>query len=373
MKKAIGLALLADPTPNPHVGALVVKSGKVIATGFHKMAGMAHAEIEAIRKLGRTEKHVVSKAKGATLFVTLEPCSHYGRTPPCTQAIIKAGFSRVVFGAGDPTAKNSGSKGARELMAAGIEVKGGVLAGKCLEINPYFEKLARTGLPYVSVKWAMSADGKIATRTGDSKWITGNNSRWRVQGLRARHDAVLVGIGTVMKDDARLTVRQGGRDKVIRQPYRVVLDTGLKIPLNAKAIGTDGRLVVATCSKDKDRIRMLERKRVRVLVFGGEKIPIKKLLEKLASLDISSVLVEGGGETIASFAFDKKNSGAGFVDMFYFFIAPKLIGGREAKTPVEGSGIGRMRQAKNLVFKSVEKIGDDLLIVAKPANQKNFE
>lgn len=345
MRKALALAGKADPTPNPRVGAVIVKNGKVISTGFHRRAGGPHAEIEALRR-------AKSKAKGATLYVTLEPCSHYGKTPPCTKAIIEAGISRVVFGAHDPTKK---VKGAERLREAGIAVKAAVMAKEALKINPAFEKVATQELPFVTLRSVVSVDGKIACKGGDSKWISGMETRKFGHRLRAMHEAVLVGIGTVMKDDPRLTARLvKGAD-----PIRVVLDSRLRLPLDARGIG-DGRLIVATCKRDRNKRKKLEARGVKILEFSGRQVPIKALLRRLAGMDITSVLVEGGGEVNASFVE------SGLVDRYYFFVCPKIIGGREAKTTVEGQGIVSMKYAKNLFFEKVERVGPDVLITAVP-------
>ncbi len=349
---AIALARKADPRPNPRVGAVIVKNATVIGSGFHNKAGSAHAEIIALRKAG-------GKAFGATLYVTLEPCSHFGKTPPCTNAVIKSGISRVVFAQKDPTPKVNG---VRELRKAGIKVRqinDAKLLGKARALNPFFEKLEKTGLPFVTLKAAMSLDGKIAARTGDSKWISSIKSRKLAHELRASNDAVLVGINTVLTDDPRLTTRLvAGRD-----PLRVVLDPRLEVPLNARILG-DGNAVIAAirgCSKEKKK-KLLE-KNVLVWEFSGKRIALKALLKKLARNNVCSVLVEGGGGANAGFIEEN------LVDEFVFIICPKLIGGKDALTPVEGMGVSKVRFAKQLVFEKIKRLGEDLVINAKPVKR----
>ncbi|VVB58430.1 2,5-diamino-6-ribosylamino-4(3H)-pyrimidinone 5'-phosphate reductase [Candidatus Anstonella stagnisolia] len=351
MRIAIGLAKKAEPLPNPRVGAVIVKNGKVIATGYHHKAGEAHAEVNALRKLGKGE------AKNSTIYVTLEPCSHYGRTPPCTKAIVEAGISRVVYAVEDPTRK---VKGAEELKRAGIRVQGGILQKEAQVLNPAFYKVAKTGMPFVTLKSACSLDGKIASKSGDSKWISSPASRELAHWLRAKNEGIIAGIGTVLQDNPRLTARLEGR----RDPMRIILDSKLRIPLDAKALAGGRAIIAANKGCDKKKKEKLESMGVKVLLFSGKKIPLKPLLKKLAMLNITSVLVEGGGETNAGFVEEK------LVDRYYFFVCPKIIGGRDAKSPVEGEGIVKISKAQKLVFEKVEKIGTDVLIVAVPSPEK---
>lgn len=348
MRIAIGLAKKAQPLPNPKVGAVIVKKGRIIATGYHHKAGDAHAEVDALGKLKGGE------AKNSTIYVTLEPCSHYGRTPPCTKAIIEAGIARVVYAVDDPTKK---VKGAEELKKAGVEVKAGVLCNEAQMLNPAFCKVAKTGMPFVTLKAACSLDGKIASKSGESRWISSAQSRELAHWLRAKNEGIIAGIGTVLKDDPKLTARTRGR----RNPIRIILDSKLRIPLDAKVLAGGKAIVAANRGCDRGKRRGLERMGVRVLLFAGKKIPLKQLLKKLVSLNITSVLVEGGGETNAGFVKE------GLVDRYYFFVCPKIIGGRDAKSPVEGDGVAKISQAQKLVFEKMEQVGGDVLIVAVPA------
>ncbi|MBS3069525.1 bifunctional diaminohydroxyphosphoribosylaminopyrimidine deaminase/5-amino-6-(5-phosphoribosylamino)uracil reductase RibD [Candidatus Micrarchaeota archaeon] len=353
MGMAIALALKTDPAPNPRVGAVIVKNGKAIASGYHRKAGEAHAEIDALGKLKRGE------AKGSTIYVTLEPCSHYGRTPPCTKAIIRAGILKVVYAVGDPTGK---VKGGEELKKAGIKVQSGVLRAQAEKHNPAFYKVAKTGLPFVTLKAACSLDGKIASKIGDSKWISSPASRRIAHALRAKNDAVLAGIGTVLADNPRLSARIRGAG----EPLRIILDSRLRIALNARVL-RGGRAVVAAnfgCSAKKKR--ELESMGVRVLLFAGSKVPLKPLLRALVEIGVSSVLVEGGGEVNAGFVRQ------GLVDRYCFFVCPKIVGGRDAKSAVEGEGVSLVANALKLRFEKFGKVGADILVSAVPLQKGEF-
>ncbi|MFH1055788.1 MAG: bifunctional diaminohydroxyphosphoribosylaminopyrimidine deaminase/5-amino-6-(5-phosphoribosylamino)uracil reductase RibD, partial [Candidatus Altiarchaeota archaeon] len=333
MRKALELSLKGRPTPNPYVGAVLVRGGRIISEGYHRKAGMPHAEVEALKGVD---------ARGATLYVTLEPCSHYGRTPPCTKAIIAAGVSEVVYAVDDPTEK---VRGREELIAAGIKVRRGVLKGECERANEVFLKHARTGRPFIVLKTAMTVDGQIATSTGESKWITSEESRRHAHGMRGRYDAVLVGINTVLRDNPRLTCRvKGGKD-----PLRVVFDSRLRIPLNANVL--KGRNAVIATSEKYNRQKMkLVRRKAEVLVVGRSKVDIVKLMKKLGERGVTSVLIEGGGIVNAAAAK------AGIVDKYLFYIAPKLMGGQN--TPAfRGGRIKRLDEAVKLKFESVKQIG----------------
>lgn len=328
MRMAIALALKAEgmTSPNPIVGAVIVKGGKIVGKGFHKKCGGAHAEINALREAG-------SKARGATMYVTLEPCDHYGRTPPCTDSIIKSGIKRVVYGMKDPNPITNGG-GIRRLRRSGIEVSGPVLEDEVRSINRPFIKFVTKNMPFVTLKLAESLDGKIAARTGDSKWITSEAARAYVHDLRAKVDAVMVGKNTFIKDDPTLLSRSKGA----RQPVRVVVGGQSKIPWTAKLLAT----------KDESDVYFAS--------AGKERVDLKKLLEALASKGIVSVLVEGGGELAASLLKD------GLVDRVMFFIAPKIIGGRSAVTGVEGDGARNVRDAVSVKNIKVRRFGDDILI-----------
>lgn len=331
IKIALGLAGKAKgmTSPNPCVGAVIVKGGRIVGRGYHRFAGGPHAEIYALRQAGK-------KAEGATLYVSLEPCSHYGRTPPCVDAIISAGVRRVVAAIKDPNPVNNG-KGLRILRRNGVKADAGVLEAEARLLNEDFIKYITRKMPFVAVKAAQSLDGKIATRTGDSKWITGLEARRFAHKLRSEVDAIIVGAGTVLKDDPLLTVRLKGIK--VKQPLRIVLAGNSKIPHKSRIFNSKGGGVIIARTKEK-----------------GGRVDIRAFLKELAKMEITSVLIEGGGETIAS-AFE-----AGVVDKVYFFIAPKVIGGRGAVTSVEGEGIEKAGKAIGLKRTSFRKIGDDLLI-----------
>ena len=348
MRIALELAREGRPSPNPMVGAVVVKDGTIVGRGFHRAAGAPHAEVLALAEAG-------ALAEGATLYVTLEPCAHFGRTPPCTEAIISAGIRRVVASIEDPDPRVRG-RGFVRLREAGIQVEVGLLAEEATQLNAAYLKHRRMGLPLVVVKWAMSLDGKIATPGGDSKWITGEESRRLVHEMRSRHDAIAVGINTVLRDDPLLTARiPGGHD-----PVRVVVDSRLRIPLDAQVLTgpSDAPVIVATTSQAPiEKIQKLESLGTEVLVLDGQdgKVDLRKLLEELGKRDILSVLVEGGGTLIAGFVE------AGLVDKVAAFVAPLIIGGN-GPSPVEGTGVARLADAPHLTQVSIRQVGRDVLI-----------
>ncbi|MEK6528346.1 MAG: bifunctional diaminohydroxyphosphoribosylaminopyrimidine deaminase/5-amino-6-(5-phosphoribosylamino)uracil reductase RibD, partial [Nitrospirota bacterium] len=339
MQRALALAVKGKgrTSPNPAVGAVIVKNNKIIAKGYHKKAGTPHAEILSLKKAG-------AKARGATLYVNLEPCCHTGKkTPPCTKAIIKAGIKKVVTAMIDPNSKVSG-RGIRELQNAGIETKVGIMRTEAKKLNEAFIKFITKKEPFVILKVAQSLDGKIATAKGESKWITGEDARKYVHKLRNEVDAVLVGIGTVKKDNPSLTCRiKGGRN-----PFRVVVDSSLSIPLNAKVLKhKDGKTIIATISLNsttppfkkggqrgifskkisadyQKKIDLLRNREVQILTTKKDKngmVNLKSLMKKLAKLDISSVMIEGGSRINASAVSD------GIVDKIMMFTASKIIGG----------------------------------------------
>jgi diaminohydroxyphosphoribosylaminopyrimidine deaminase / 5-amino-6-(5-phosphoribosylamino)uracil reductase len=343
MRCALELSLKGSPSPNPYVGAVLVRDGKIISQGYHSRAGLAHAEVEALKGLD---------AKGATLYVTLEPCSHFGRTPPCTRAIIAAGISEVVYAVDDPTEK---VKGREELEEAGVKVRSGVLKAECERVNEVFFKYSRTGRPFVVSKVAMSVDGQIASSSGESKWMTGGQSRQIVHVLRSRYDAILVGIGTVLKDDPHLTARiDEGKD-----PLRIILDSRLRIPSDANVL-KDRNVVIATTDRaDASRVAELERK-AEIWAVGEDRVDWNRLLAKLGEKCVTSVMIEGGSSVNYSAAK------AGVVDKYLFFIAPKLMLG--ANTPAfGGEGIKTLEEARKLKFAAVMPVGEDILIEAYPA------
>jgi len=355
IRLALKLAITAKgkTSPNPLVGAVIVKNSRIIGKGYHKKAGEPHAEINALNMAG-------GRARGATLYLNLEPCAHFGRTPPCTKRIISSGIKKVVAAMIDPNPLNCG-QGVKGLRKAGIKVKVGVLEEDAKKINEAYTKYITTKRPFVILKTAMSLDGKIATKTGDSKWITNKPSRKYVHKLRSEVDAILVGIETVLRDDPRLTVRISDIRYQIsdRNPIRVVVDSRTRIPLGAKVLNKEAPTIVATTKfASKKRIKTLRNKGVKVLVIRekDKKVNLKELLKRLGELGITSLLVEGGGKINASFLEN------GLVDKVLFFIAPKMIGGEEALTPVEGEGIERIKDAIKLKDISVKRFGEDVLI-----------
>jgi len=353
MQRALELARRAAgrTSPNPQVGALVVKDGKIVGEGCHLCVGTAHAEIHALAAAGE-------EARGATLYVTLEPCSHHGRTGPCVDAVIAAGIKRVVVAMTDPNPKVSG-QGMARLRAAHIDVVEGVLACEAAKLNEAFIKWISTLMPFVILKTAMTLDGKIATRTGASKWITGPLARQRVHELRNTCDAIMVGIGTLLADDPELTTRlpQGGRN-----PLRIIVDSQARTPLFAKVVSDQkARTVIAVAQDAPSRnIAALKAKGVEVWQFPRcpTGIDLQELFRFLGANEITSVLLEGGA-TLNAAAL-----AANVVDKIQTFIAPKIIGGTGAPGPVGGQGVATLDKAVLLEDISSEVVGDDLLISA---------
>lgn len=336
--------------PNPAVGAVIVKAGRVIATGYHARAGTAHAEANALMLAG-------TRAKGATIYSTLEPCDHFGRTPPCTQAILEAGIARVVYGSSDPNPLVDG-KGVKRMRRAGLRVDGGVLEAECDALNEPFFKVMRTGLPFVTVKSAMTLDGKIATRTGASKWITSEASRERAHQLRNRVDAIVVGAGTVVADDPQLTTRlPAGRD-----PMRVVIDPSLRTKPTAKVFASGGAPVVVITSKPTEsyRARAFTKRGVRVLTVAERRgeLVLDEALRALAKEGILHVLVEGGATTISAFLRAK------LVDELMLFMAPTLFG-HEGLTWSGVLPVTTPAEALRTTVVSVECVDRDVLIRAR--------
>lgn len=351
MRRALDLSMKAEGyvNPNPLVGAVIVKDGKVIGEGYHKKYGEPHAERNAFNS---TDEDVA----GATMYVTLEPCSHYGKNPPCADLIVEKKIGKVVVGILDPNPLVAG-RGVKKLKDAGIEVKVGVLERECKKVNEIFLKYITTREPFVLMKNAMSLDGKIATYLGESKWISNEKSRERVQMLRNKYAAIMVGINTVIKDNPELTCRlEGGVN-----PIRVIVDSKLRIPIESKIVQTSKKVktIVATtsnCNREK-KVR-LEEKGIEVILIGEreDKVDLKKLMKVLGEKEIDSILLEGGGEL--NFSALK----AGIVDKVETYIAPKLIGGKEAKTPVEGKGIDNLSDAYQLENIETTIIDGDILI-----------
>jgi diaminohydroxyphosphoribosylaminopyrimidine deaminase / 5-amino-6-(5-phosphoribosylamino)uracil reductase len=356
-------------SPNPQVGAVLVKNGKIIGRGWHRQAGWPHAEIEALRDAGKNNFN----PRGATLFVTLEPCCTHGRTPPCTKAIIAAGIKRVVIGATDPNPNHAG-KGFKILRRAGIEVVHGILADDCARLNEAFNHWIVGRTPFVTVKAAMTLDGKIATAGGESKWITGEKARAHGQKLRQGSDAILVGVNTILADNPSLTarsqkseVRSQNKNSRLR---RIILDSRARTPLTAKVVSDEFAgltTIVVGKTAPKNRVAALA-KRVNVIFAPATNTKLKNknskldllwLLKKLGGESVGSLLVEGGGEVNASFL------PGGFAQRVAFFYAPKILGGRDAKKAVAGAGAKSL--AEVLQLREVEwcRLGDDLLLTAR--------
>ncbi len=361
MKKALSLAasVVGKTSPDPAVGALIVKNGRVISTGFHDRFKTPHAETFAIKKAGK-------KAKSATLYINLEPCCHFGNTPPCTDNIIKSGIKRVVASMQDPNPLVNG-KGFKKLEKAGIKVVKGVLEKEARKMNEAFIKHISTGMPFVTLKTAMSLDGKTTTSSGESKWITGPVSRKYAHRLRALNDAVVVGINTVLKDDPLLTARLGRAEK---QPLRVIVDSRALIPLNSKAVQDRSAftLVAVTGSASRKKVRALEKAGCKILEIGSKngRVNLKKLFAKLGKMRISSILIEGGSEIAGSAVED------GLIDKVIFFVSPKIIGGKKALPVAGGKGIASLKKALQLSDMSAKKSGEDLIIEGYVKNKRSF-
>ncbi len=352
MREALTLACRGGAwvSPNPQVGAVVVKDGQIAGQGWHQQYGGPHAEVFALQEAG-------DRARGATLYCTLEPCNHTGKTPPCAQAIIAAGVKTVVIGSLDPNPVASG--GITTLRNAGIDVITDVLEAECEALNAPFFKTLQTGLPFVSLKWAMSADGKIAAVGGDSKWITSDASRALVHRLRAAHDAVLVGINTLIADGARLNARNETGEKV-RQPRRVILDSNARTPLDAPLWSAEGGAVLIVCATDApaERVTALTARGAKVISVERRNftLPLEAVLKALVKERIQSVLVEGGSAVLGSFADSR------LADQAYIFIAPKIVGGIGSATAVGGRGVSRVAESLELRAPRVDLIGPDVLM-----------
>jgi diaminohydroxyphosphoribosylaminopyrimidine deaminase/5-amino-6-(5-phosphoribosylamino)uracil reductase len=357
MRLAIDLARLGegDVNPNPLVGAVVARDGRVVGRGWHRRFGDPHAEIFALEE-------AADEARGATLFVTLEPCCHHGKTPPCTDRIIGAGVARVVLAVRDPNPAVDG-RGIDALREAGGGGGGGggpvavvgPLAHEAAKQNEIFLTFTKTGLPFVQLKTAISLDGRIATRAGDSRWISGSASRSEAHRLRRKFSSVLVGVGTVLADDPELSVRH----VFGRNPTPIVLDPSGRIPEAARLLERDRRAIVATASMSTRKEQALAARGARVWRIPQRRgrLDLSALLRRLAEASVDSVLVEGGGETAASFLE------AGLVDKVAAFVAPLLIGGREATPSLGGVGAERVADAWHLRDLTVSRLGDDLYVV----------
>ena len=353
MERALALAARGrgTTTPNPMVGAVIVKDGRIIGEGYHIRAGEGHAEVNAF-------KNAAEDVTGATMYVTLEPCSHYGKTPPCADKIVEKKIGRVVVGALDPNPLVAG-RGIEKIRNAGIPVVTGVLAEESIALNEVFMKYIVTKRPFVVLKAAMSLDGKIATADGESQWISCEASREEVHRLRHELTGIMAGIGTVLADDPMLNCRIPGG----KQPVRIIVDSHLSIPENSKlaASAKEFPLVVASVEKadasKKARLEVMGAKVIEIPANQDGHVDLNALMERLGEMKIDSILLEGGGR-LAEGALK-----AGIVDKVQFYIAPVLIGGEGAKTPVEGRGIETLSQAWHISDWKAETIGDDLKII----------
>ena len=344
-------------SPNPLVGAVIVKDNRVVGCGWHRKAGTPHAEVHALNQAGEL-------AQGADVYVTLEPCAHYGKTPPCAKALVEAKVKNVYGGLLDVNPKVAG-KGFKILEDAGIHVEYGFLQDELRKQNEVFFKWIEHKKPFVVLKAAMTLDGKIATATGQSKWITNETSRAYGYKLRDIYDGIMVGINTVIEDNPMLTSRVDGG----KNPIRIVVDSSLKIDINANVVqDKSAKTIVATTDKaNKDKILKLQAQDVDVIVVDkdeNDKVDIEKLLDILGQQNICSILVEGGATLSGSFVAKK------LVDKVYFFIAPKIIGGKEAKTPVAGTGILNLQEALALKDIQIEKLEEDILIIGRVDKDK---
>jgi len=353
MKRAIRLAKkgCGRTSPNPMVGAVIFNKGDIVGEGYHKRAGEAHGEINAIRAAGE-------RSRGADLYINLEPCSHFGKTPPCADAVIDAGIKRVFIAMKDPNPKVAG-EGIRRLKEAGVEVNVGILEREAVRLNEAFIKHVTTGMPFVTLKAAATLDGKIATRTGDSKWITGEASRRHVHRMRDSIDAILVGIRTVERDDPSLTTRLGKRQG--KDPIRVILDEELRISPSARVIcgNSEAELIIATTERaPEDRIKKLEEAGAKVLIFDSSSglIPFRQLMKSLGKMDINSVLIEGGSEVHASALRE------GIIDKVALFYAPKILGGVNSIGVVGGKGAKHLSDAIMVEGLTTRHMGEDILV-----------
>lgn len=350
MRLAIDLAIkgVGKVNPNPLVGAVIVKDGRIIGEGYHEKFGEAHAEVNAF-------KSITESAEGATIYVTLEPCSHYGKTPPCVDKIIENKISKVVIGTLDPNPLVAG-RGVKKLRDFGVEVVVGVLEDHCKKINEVFMKYIVSKKPFVVLKTAMTLDGKIATESGESKWITGEESRKEVHVLRNELSAIMVGVNTVIKDNPELTCRiDGGRN-----PIRIIVDSNLRIPIDSKVLNDKlSRTIIATTEgykKEKaQQIKDLDIEILTVKTKNG-RVDLRDLIVKLGELNVDGILLEGGG-TLSFSALEE-----GIVDKIKVYIAPKIIGGEKSKTPVGGRGVEKLNDAIMLENMKTSCVGEDILI-----------
>ncbi len=348
MKLALELAKKGEGKtfPNPLVGAVIVKNGRIIGRGFHKKAGLPHAEIVALKEAGK-------RAEGATLFCTFEPCAHFGRTGPCVDEVIRAGIKEVFIGMIDPNPITKG-KGLKKLKKAGIKVHTGFLKDEIALINDFFIKAMVKKLPLVTVKIAQSLDGKTATATGKSKWITSYAARRHAHSLRSFFDAIMVGIGTVLKDNPRLECNSHDNHGLVK----IVIDSELKIPLSAKLFKTKQKVIIASIKKDKSKEFLLKKIGAKVIYTKPDKgmVDLRELMKKLNDLEIRSILVEGGSRLLGSF-FDNK-----LADRIHLYIAPKIIGGEKSLSCIGGRGVVNLSSVTKVDKACEEKVGPDIFI-----------
>lgn len=331
--------------PNPLVGAVVVKNWKIIGYGYHHRIGLEHAEIEAINS-------VKGNIQGASLYVNLEPCIHYGRTPPCVDQILQSGINRVVCSTIDPNPKVNGM-GINKLREAGIDMEVGMLADEARRLNEAYFTFHEKKRPFIALKFASSLDGKIATYTGDSKWITNDKARSFARNLRSQYQAVMVGINTILRDDPHL----GVRIKVKKDPLRIILDSELKISLDSQVLRDENVLIFTTERADKERLKILKKKGITVISCGRGKIEISKILSELSKREIISVLVEGGSKILGSFIDER------LFDKVYAFFAPIIIGGEKTIPAIGGQGVETVKKALRLKDVDFKKFGDNILTV----------
>jgi len=352
MQRALQLARkgMGSTSPNPMVGAVLVYQGKIVGEGYHKRAGSPHAEVEAL-------KDAKSNTKGTTLYVNLEPCSHYGKTPPCTRAIIDAGIGRVVIAMEDPNPRVCG-EGIRSLRESGIEVTIGVLREQALRLNEVFIKYITQKRPFVTAKIAQSVDGKIALSSGDSKWITGPEARKRGHQFRSIYDSIMVGIGTVIADDPKLTARVPDK---IKDPIKIIIDSTARLPPGSNVLKPNGNVILAT-AKDPDprRLQTLEAMGVKIIETSDKgKVNLEELLIKLGELEISSILVEGGPKVLTSLL--EKH----LIDKLMVFISPKIVGG-DGKSALDYLYIDEMQDIYSFHISHIERIYEDVLLTMYP-------
>lgn len=351
MSKALDIAEKGrgKVSPNPLVGAIIVKENRIISEGYHECCGHAHAEVNAFQ-------NATENVEGATMYVTLEPCSHYGKTPPCADKIIEKKISKVVIGTLDPNPLVAG-RGVLKLKNAGIKVEVGVLEEKCKKKNEIFIKYIVEKKPFIIMKVGMSLDGKIATKNGESRWITGETSRGEVHKLRNEVSGIMVGVNTIIKDDPELTCRiENGRN-----PIRIIVDSTLRIPKNSRIVNTSNKnktiIVTTNKAKEKDKIELID-KGIEIIEVNNKngRVDLNELCSRIGEKGIDSVLLEGGGE------LNYSALRAGIVDKVMVYIAPKIIGGNLAKGPVLGEGISSLKDAFSLNSLSTKVVGDDILI-----------